>query len=81
MINNIKPYRVDISDEAITYFINETKTYWKKIEFYNDDGTLNNSKVNNHIKTLDMISKDILMMVLNLLYAKKLETDLVIIFL
>ena len=36
LINNNKPYRVDISDEAITYFINETKTYWKKIEFYND---------------------------------------------
>lgn len=71
MINNNKPYRVDISDEAITYFINETKTYWKKIEFYNDDGTLNNSKVDNHIKSLDMILEDILMVVLNLFYIQK----------
>ena len=71
MINNNKPYRVDISDEAITYFINETKTYWKKIEFYDDDGTLNNSKVDNHIKSLDMILEDILMVVLNLFYIQK----------
>ena len=71
MINNNKPYRVDISDEAITYFINETKTYWKKIEFYNDDGTLNNSKVDNHIKSLDMILEDILVVVLNLFYIQK----------
>ena len=33
LINNIKPYRVDFSDEAIFYFINETKTYWKKLNF------------------------------------------------
>ena len=55
LINNKKTYRVHFRDETNTHFINETQTYWEKIGFHNDDGTLNNSKVDNHIKTLDLI--------------------------
>ena len=55
LINNNKTYRVHFRDETSTYFINKTKTYWEKIGCENDDGNLNDSKVQKFIKTLDMI--------------------------
>ena len=55
LINNNKTYRVHFRDETNTYFINKTKTYWEKIGCENDDGNLNDSKVEKFIKTLDMI--------------------------
>ena len=83
LVKNNKPYRVDFGDEACTFFINETKPYWEKHGFYNNDGTLNHFRLGRHMETLDLIirrySDDGPKLIL---YQKKLkETDLVILFL
>ena len=55
LIKNNKPYRVDFRDEACSFFINETKTYWEKHGFDNDDGTLNHFRLGRYMETLDLI--------------------------
>ena len=54
LIKKNKPYRVDFGDDARTHFINETRTYWKIYNFYNDDGTLNHLELGRHMETLDL---------------------------
>ena len=82
LIKNNKPYRIGFGYDMSLHFLNETKTYWKKNGFYNDDGTLNHFKLGNHMEALDMIisgyTDDGSELIL---YPKKLETDLVVIFL
>ena len=83
LIKNNKPYRVDFGDEACTFFIDETKTYWEKHGFDNDDGMLNHFRLGRYMETLDLTIRrytddgpELI------LYQKKIkETDLVILFL
>ena len=81
LIKNNEPYRIDFGYDISLHFLNDTKTYWEKNGFYNDDGTLNHPKLANHMETLNMIIRvytadgDEL-----ILFPKKLETNLVVIF-
>ena len=82
LIKNYKPYRIDFRYNISLHFLNETEAYCKKHEFYNNDGSLNFLKVGHRMETLDMIIK----MYTDdspefTLYPKKLENDLVIIYL
>ena len=47
-IGNNKPCRVDFGYDAGTHFLNETKTYWEKKKFYNDNSALDHFKLGRH---------------------------------
>ena len=48
LIENNKPCRVDFGYDAGTHFLNETKTYWEKKKFYNNNGALDHFKLGRH---------------------------------
>ena len=45
LIRNNKPYRVDFGDEMFNHFVDENESYLKRKEFYDDDGTFNDFKL------------------------------------
>ena len=81
LIKNDKPFRLDFGYDISLQFLNETDAYYKKYKFYNEDGSLNLLKVDHYMETLDMIIKMYTNDAEFMLYPKKLETDLVIIYL
>ena len=82
MIKNNKPYRVNFGYNISTHFLNETKTYWEKNGFYNDDGTRNHFRLGNHMLALYLLIRgynddgDEL-----IFFRKELKTDLVVLYL
>ena len=80
MIKNNKPYRVKFGYNISTHFLNETKTYWEKNGFYNDDGTLNHFRLGNHMLALDLLTRGYTGDEL-ILFPKELKTDLVVLYL
>ena len=46
LIEKKKIFRVDFSYDACLFFYNQTKFYWKKEGYYNDDETISKFKVN-----------------------------------
>ena len=81
LLKNNKSCRVDFGDEAGTHFINETKAYWEKSGFYNDDGTLNHFKLGRPMETFDIIIRGYTDHNKFIFYQKELKTDLVVLFL
>ena len=81
LIKSDKPYRLDFGYDICLHFLNETEAYYKKYKFYNEDGSLNLPKVDHYMETLDMIIKINTIYAEFMLYPKKLENDLVIIYL
>ena len=55
LIKSNKSYRVDYGCDIGTHFINETKVYWEKCNFYNDGGTLDNLRIDEQMKNLDLL--------------------------
>ena len=53
MFKNNKPYRVSFKDETYNYFVDENESYFKKYNLYNDDGTINDEKLNNRMNYLN----------------------------
>ena len=50
LIKNNTPIRISYSDKAYNQFVGENENYFK--DFYNDDGTLNDNKLVNHLDYL-----------------------------
>ena len=53
LIKNNKPYRVSFGDEMLNHFVDQNENYLKRKEFYDDDGTFNNFKLEDCLETLD----------------------------
>ena len=53
LIKNNKPYRVNFGDEMLNHFVDQNENYLKRKEFYDDDGTFNNFKLEDCLETLD----------------------------
>ena len=54
-IKNNKPYKINFKDETFKHFTDENKSYLKRKEFYYDDGTFNNFKLEECLESLDKI--------------------------
>ena len=54
-IKNNKPYKINFKDERFKHFTDENKSYLKRKEFYYDDGTFNNFKLEECLESLDKI--------------------------
>ena len=50
LIKNNTPIRISYSDKTYNQFVGENENYFK--DFYNDDGTLNDNKLVNHLDYL-----------------------------
>ena len=86
LIKNNKPYRVDFGHNVLNHFLNEDDAYYRKcyknfIKFYNDDGTLNNSKLLDRIETLNKIVRSCSFSNKIFLTIKDMATDLPVLYL
>ena len=81
MIKNNKPYRVDFGYDMLNHFLNEDDAYYEKKEFYDDDGTFNNFKLLDRIKTLDKMVRSCSFSNKLFLNLKDIETDLPVLYL
>ena len=86
LIKNNKPYRVDFGHNVLNHFLNEDDAYYKKFyknfkKFYNDDGTLNNSKLLDRIETLNKIVRSCSFSNKIFLTIKDMATDLPVLYL
>ena len=81
LIQNNKPYRIDFGDDMFNHFVDENESYLKKKEFYDDDGTLNNFKLEDCLETLDKIVRSCSFSNKLFLNPKEIETDLIILYL
>ena len=56
-INNvfIKPYRVNFWNETFNYFADQNEAYLKEKELYNDDGTINDFKLEECLEYLEKL--------------------------
>ena len=55
LIKNNKPYRVDFGYKMLVHFLSEDDTYYRKNKFYNDDRTLNDIKLLDHLQYLNKL--------------------------
>ena len=53
LIKNNKPYRVNFGDELLNHFVDQNENYLKRKEFYDDDRTFNNFKLEDCLEALD----------------------------
>ena len=81
LIKNNKPYRVDFGYDMLNHFLNEDDAYYEKKEFYDDDGTFNNFKLLDRIKTLDKMVRSCSFSNKLFLNLKDIETDLPVLYL
>ena len=81
LIKDNKPYRVDFGYDIGAFFLNETKSYWEKYDFYNDDGTISYLKLDKNMQVLDLLISEYTNDKELTLFPKELKTDLVVLFL
>ena len=55
LIKTNKSYKVNYVCDIGTHFINENKAYWEKCNFFNDDDNLDHLRVDEQMKTLDLL--------------------------
>lgn len=80
LIKNNKPYRIDFGYDISLHLLDQTKAYWENNGLYNGDETLNHFKLGCHMETLE----DLIIGYTDdefILLPKKLETDLIVLFL
>ena len=80
LIKKKKIFRVDFSYDASLFFHNQTEPYWKKEGYYNDDGTISKFCVNQDHYILDLIIKKHSNHKKFIIYPKKLETNLPVLY-
>ena len=76
MFKNNKPYRVNFKDETYNYFVDENESYFKKYNLYNDDGTINDEKLNNRMNYLNNLVSSLNFGNKIYLMSENIETDL-----
>ena len=80
LIKKKKTFRVDFSYDACLFFHNQIEPYWKKEGYYNDDGTISKFCVNQDHYILDLIIKKHSNHKKFIIYPKKLETNLPVLY-
>ena len=73
--------RVDFGYDIGAFFLNETRSYWEKYNFYNDDGTISYLKLDKNMQVLDLLISEYTNDKELTLFPKELKTDLVVLFL
>ena len=76
LFKNNKPYRVNFKDETYNYFVDENESYFKKYNLYNDDGTINDEKLNNRMNYLNNLVSSLNFGNKIYLMIENIETDL-----
>ena len=54
-LKNNKPYRVNFWNETFNYFADQNEAYLKEKELYNDDGTINDLKLEECLEYLEKL--------------------------